>query len=525
VARLHGLSLMKEEIELAACLSPDVRNDILMTLIENNSTDCQWSSVDIPEWLSAAPAKNYFDSFALDSLKNVMKSGPPPRILEDGVSNLGTCKAEKELFPFDDDSNASSNCTEIDGSSVGSKPFSSDEEVEDKFEEYNNELPTLCLICRRPCKTLCPQCEAAYICLQTNECYTNGWSHQCLCRTWKQYALRRDSLSSFSFEGWHQNLVTRPFQKSEKPYAEFLRNIGVYRKGWWSTETKGWAGGLGGSARSVDISLRRSYKVGFVLDESLCPKPDHVEEEKSDSSFSVDRDDRGLIQLNSWEDYYRLRSIPLTSPVALLLTFPLTIYYSIQRFGEVPLTVAKILNRKLRIHVVGIEKELNFLDLFAEIGYLLPRHLPVELCLICREDMVPPKCTDLCQGDMPDNQLTENLTLKVITGRYNESLDPNFDIGSGPPDMIIGCNAGLFAYKSWASVIDYLDCNSGVVGAFSDYNEHSGTNCASLGGRVARDSLVVNPFRQPRAMPVQCMNLPQMSNCFLYVYNMQEVDV
>ena len=28
--------------------------------------------------------------------------------------------------------------------------------------------------------------------------------------------------------------------------------------------------------------------------------------------------------------------------------------------------------------------------------------------------MVPPKCTDLCEGDMPDIQLTENLTLKVL---------------------------------------------------------------------------------------------------------------
>ncbi len=67
---------------------------------------------------------------------------------------------------------------------------------------------------------------------------------------------------------------------------------------------------------------------------------------------------------------------------------------------------------------------------------------------------------------MPDIQLTKNLTLKVFTARYNETLDPNFDIGSDPPDMIIGCNAVLFAYKSWASVIDYLGYNNGVVGVF-----------------------------------------------------------
>jgi hypothetical protein len=86
----------------------------------------------------------------------------------------------------------------------------------------------------------------------------------------------------------------------------------------------------------------------------------------------------GLTALTTWEDYYKLRSISLSSPVALLLTFPLTIYFAIEKFGEVPLTVARILKRPLRLHVVGIEKEMNFLDIFREIGYLLPEDLLVR---------------------------------------------------------------------------------------------------------------------------------------------------
>ena len=121
-------------------------------------------------------------------------------------------------------------------------------------------------------------------------------------------------------------------------------------------------------------------------------------------------------------------------------------------------------------------------------------------------------------------RLTTTLKFTIKTGTYGLSLDPRFDCGSGPPDMLIGMNAGLYAYDSWRSVIEFLNSDDGVVGVFTDYNEHSGLNCASLGGGKSRESLCVNPFRQPRAMPVFSMNLPQFSNGFIYVYNEQELE-
>lgn len=140
--------------------------------------------------------------------------------------------------------------------------------------------------------------------------------------------------------------------------------------------------------------------------------------------------------------------------------------------------------------------------------------------------MLPPKSREHEYLHSPFLQLnlTTNLTLLVVSGTYGDDLNPNFDCGSGPPDMIVGLNAGLFAYESWRSVITYLHEHSGVVGVFTDYNEHSGVNCASLGGAESRESLCVNPFRQPRAMPVMSMNLPQFSNGFIYVYNTQELE-
>ena len=119
--------------------------------------------------------------------------------------------------------------------------------------------------------------------------------------------------------------------------------------------------------------------------------------------------------------------------------------------------------------------------------------------------------------------MTTNVTMLLVSGTYGDK-SLNFDCGSGAPDMVIGMNAGLFAYESWRSVVAYLHCHQGVVGVFTDYNEHSGMNCASLGGRKARESLSINPFRQPRALPVFSMALPQFSNGFIYVYNQQWLD-
>jgi hypothetical protein len=165
--------------------------------------------------------------------------------------------------------------------------------------------------------------------------------------------------------------------------------------------------------------------------------------------------------------------------------------------------------------------------------------LQVELIFVAREDMLPTKCrmsTSTSNDDDNDDrfllkvEMTINLTVGVVGGTYagegidENILDPNFDCGSGPPDMIIAMNAGLYAYESWRSVIDYLYHNKGVVGVFSDYNEYSGYNCASLGGAASRESLVINPFRQPLSLPVYSMNLPQFSNGFIYVFNEQELD-
>ena len=504
VGRLFDQNLIHNEIDAAAELSPDLRVELLNDIVNANFMGETKSAINVnklPYWLTSASVQNYFDEIALEALRKVMKSASEIQNLKNGLETIEELEGGKEQSYVESESDSSSSSMET--------------EIIDK--------PTLCIYCRSPSEFLCPSCNGAYFCPPPRNCTEEGWSHKCLCLTWDQYVNHRNALSTFPFT-WHDHLMTRIFQISEKPYEIFLKELGIYRKGWWITETRGWAGGLGGSARLVDAETK-SYEEGFALDKSFIPLQCHVDDQDSGGrkSATFDRDPLGLYILDSWSDYYKLRDIPLTSPAALILTFPLSIYFSIQKYGEVPLTVAKMLNRPMRVHVVGIEKELNFLDVFSEVGYLLPKDILIEMIFVCREDMIPPKCSHVF-GGRHKYDLTANLSLELVAGTYNDGLDPLFDCGSGGPDMVIGLNAGLFAYKSWRSVVEFITSSEGVVGVFTDYNEHSGTNCASLGGEKARESLIINPFRQPRAMPVNCMNLPQFSNGFIYVFNEQVLD-
>lgn len=494
--KVQNLDLLSEEIYWG-CVSPDLRLDILRKLGKMNGE--QDFDITLPDWLKDASRENYRDSIQISALAAAF------------------------------DRNGNEESEDYSSSSSSDDEESAETSSDDERSKLRNV--TLCLHCRGPTQYLCQNCEGAYFCKDPRPCLRNGWSHQCLCNTWKFYAEQREELSTFPL-ALPLRLTGRNCQISDSTYRSYLSDelkvLGKESGSWWDTEVDGWAAGLSGSAQRVDGSIRRSYKQGFILDASLIPPERHITDEDCKSA-GITTDVRGLPILDNWGDYYNLRGIPLTSPVAMLCTFPLTIYYALQKWGEVPITVAKMLGRRLRIHVVGIEKEMNFLDLFSELAYLIPRDLEIELVFIVRQDMLPPKCRSntqsQAQGYDMNVDLASNLTLLVKSGTYGNELNPLFgDVGTGPPDMLIGLNAGLFAYKSWSSVVSFCHDNPSVVAVFTDYNAHSGVNCAGLGGGKARESLSINPFRQPLAMPVYCFNLPQFSNGFFYVFNEQELD-
>jgi hypothetical protein len=331
--------------------------------------------------------------------------------------------------------------------------------------------------------------------------------------------------------------MRRDFQLSNAPYERFLEELGIVPGGvsFWNTEWAGWLGGTSDGARSIQKERRISYSDGFhpIVD---IPKEEYVADEEVErwTTNSLSKNAVGLWCLTSWSEYYQVRRTSAqNSPVALLLTYPMTLYFALTEYASVACMVAyRIERRPLRIHIVGVEKELNFLDLFKEVSFWLPRDFRLELVFCIRPDMLPsssatiPTTSDK-QSSIYAAQLTETLSVVVVSGIYGDesSLHPHWDCGSGPPDIVLAYNAGLYAYDSWRPVISYLYTHGNVLGIFTDYNEHSAVQCASrIGGHVCRNSVRVNPFRQPRAMPVYSMNLPQFSNGFLYVVNPATLD-
>jgi hypothetical protein len=346
----------------ACCISPDLRMEIQTQVgsqLGVNSSEVH----SIPDWLADAAQQNYHDGAALAHLANVMN----------------VSKTEENDDTEDDNDSKESN------SDVDDKEETVPAENRVVQREQTNVFvakSSLCLHCRGLSSSLCPDCEGAYFCDTPRSCRQPGWSHSCLCATWKAYTNHRKDLSTFEWLGdWHQELMGRNFQMQTLPYEDFLAKLGIDREcsSWWRTEMDGWAGGESQSATTVDASIRRSYAQGFApIPITAIPPERRVTREDLERAALDETNSVGLTILKSWKDYYSLRGIPSTSPVALLCTFPLTIYQAIVQYGEVPSTVAQMLKRPLRIHVVGAEKEMNFLDLFQEVGFLLPEDFQVR---------------------------------------------------------------------------------------------------------------------------------------------------
>jgi hypothetical protein len=73
-------------------------------------------------------------------------------------------------------------------------------------------------------------------------------------------------------------------------------------------------------------TIRQSYQEGFApIPTDQIPQQHRLMDQDFIRAGILEKI-VGLWTLKSWQDYYQLREIPSSSPVALLCTFPLTIY-------------------------------------------------------------------------------------------------------------------------------------------------------------------------------------------------------
>ncbi|KAJ7433734.1 hypothetical protein FB451DRAFT_1380210 [Mycena latifolia] len=183
--------------------------------------------------------------------------------------------------------------------------------------------------------------------------------------------------------------------------------------------------------------------------------------------------------VKDWATWYEWRKLERASPVALRMDMVLTVYHLLTKVLHVVDTSqsATTSRRRLVIHFIGAEKELNIIPLFSELALLIPKIPNTDILM----SFFGPACKrlrDIAASRYRGSLATRSTvfeyaaptvlggsTLKVkISGedRYAMPTDER-------PDALISENAGLFAYVTWQIVYSAAACN-GIPWGITEYH-------------------------------------------------------
>ncbi|KAI4378632.1 hypothetical protein MLD38_016086 [Melastoma candidum] len=359
--------------------------------------------------------------------------------------------------------------------------------------------------CAGTAKRRCGRCGAVAYCSLSHQ--LSHWSvHKEECERFKQQMMQASVLSDFPFT-FRGEATDEAILERRETRCSFLDRRGLHGLGMWACECRCW---------ELDDSLEcPRFPSGWDLPAVLCPCQGPV------ASFPESK------RVSSWDNYCKWRDIPLHSPVALLLQWPLLIYWAVELVGLRNLSSGQ----QLYIHYLGPEKELLQMAAFGElralfpdvqvnidiIGPDVPMHWDGETVKLhkyaeCNES----ECECKCKMDV-DTGHSSPVILHIRRGYYHDvyrSLQKD-----SPPHLVIAPNAGIAAYSSWLPTIELIN-ELKVPAVFSDYCEeacHMGSCCiSSISGKPLTIPIQLNPFRQPMVVEDAVLLLPCYSNCFLF---------
>ncbi|XP_016457860.2 uncharacterized protein LOC107781639 isoform X1 [Nicotiana tabacum] len=362
--------------------------------------------------------------------------------------------------------------------------------------------------CSSPATRRCDRCQAvAYCSISHQVAHLNV--HRKECQRLEQQMKQAHVVSDFPFTFSEE--ATAQVCDKRMTRCSFLIKLGIHRVGMWMFECSCGAPTTLNCSRLIE---------GWNLSGTLCPcrEPSTVLPEL----------------LSGWKEYYEWRCIPLYSPVALLLHWPLTLYWAIKLAVQGNL-IPEISN-ELRIHYLGPEKELHQLAAFSELYAVFPgvrmyidlvgpaipedrngERIELRDYAHCTETNCQCNCSTESFGPTSLSSGSSAIKLKLHAGYYHDCYK-NLIKGS-PPNLIIAPNAGVAAYRSWLPTIELIK-DIKVPAFFSDYCEEACNLAISCISSVTDASPIVpiqlNPFRQPLAVEDSALFLPCYSNCFIF---------
>ncbi|CAI0627573.1 unnamed protein product [Linum tenue] len=230
--------------------------------------------------------------------------------------------------------------------------------------------------CVAPATRRCGGCGAVAYCSVSHQ--LSHWDHHKQeCERLEQQMKRVEALNEFPFT-FSEEATLEVFEKRESR-CSFLSKRGIHGLGMWKYEC-----GCGDSLASADStrsnkqflafdSANRSERESWNLPRELCPC-------SGPASLKSDA-------LSNWKDYFEWRCLPLHSPVALLLHWPLLVYYATQIAfsGKSGVETTK----QLFIHYLG---KIHFLTL--SLLLMLALQLIQELI---KEMNIPAVFSDYCE--------------------------------------------------------------------------------------------------------------------------------
>ena len=213
-----------------------------------------------------------------------------------------------------------------------------------------------------------------------------------------------------------------------------------------------------------------------------------------------------------WATYYSWRGLALDSPLAVLLTFPLTLHHILSEH-VLPCLERDTTAQPVRVHLLGPEKELALLPLFAELAHL---HPATTIAI----EMVGPTGLALPPPVRFDGRLGGSVTIRAHGGEpYHARAVQLARLGAA--DVVVALNAGLAAPGyDWSPTLSTVQ-RAGVPFFFTDYSEYSIEKAVAFAQRHAMAGALpvrLNPFRAPLRQPLVvggAVAFPWVSNGFL----------
>ncbi|XP_071147580.1 zinc finger MYND domain-containing protein 15-like [Mytilus edulis] len=355
-----------------------------------------------------------------------------------------------------------------------------------------------CSVCRlRGTKELfkkCSSCQALLYC--SRDCQKKDWnrkgdmgahSHKIWCKKMKIYMSKTEEMRQFPFT-YAQETTSEYFDMAA--YKTFLEKQGVLDQGLWRRECR-----LHGDETKCLCSVPFGE-----LPESEDPIFLPVE-----SSILDEAPEKETKLLHDWEAYYEYRGFRLDSPIAILLHWPMTLYHIIKFCypNDHPEWWDSVDSSCFKLDLIGVEKEVEMLCLFKELGYLCP-DITIDIIMYGVEIS-----KDVHNKTYEHN----NVKIQIVKGPYHKRADEH-----RKPHLVVGLNAGLGAYQMWGQTLVKLRTDR-IPAYFTDYCQYS-CECA----RTAVEGLtfgtisdpVVNPFRNPVRKLAEENDMPWYSNGFLY---------